>query len=163
MLTSLMEAGGPHSDHQDKLMLFGRLVGSWTVKSYWYDQQKVTSEAEGEWHFAWILGGRGVQDILFRKDSPLDTYGTTLRCYDSKNDVWQVSWMQPSGGEFVHLLGRQDGPDIVQQGEGAVQERLERWRFTDIMNDSFLWWGEVSFDKGKTWTLEQKMEANRMV
>ncbi len=99
--------------------------------------------------------------MLFASDAPAHRYGTTLRCYDAARDVWHVSWMIPGGGEFVNLVGRQIGDRIVQEGAGPDPGRLERWTFSDITPHAFIWRGEVSFDRGKTWSLEQEMRAAR--
>ncbi len=157
----LIAASGPLAEHAEKLMLYGQFVGAWEVEATWYGQNGRTRTGRGEWHFAWILGGRGVQDVLFGAGASPDRYGTTLRCYDPSLDAWHISWMQPQGGEFVHLLGRQAGEDIVQEGSGSDPARLERWSFTAITPASFLWKGEVSLDNGETWTLEQEMRAMR--
>ncbi len=142
--------------------LYSPLVGSWSIESTWYEKDGECRKKEGEWHFQWILGGRGIQDILFIKNAAPDQYGTTLRCYDPKSKVWYVSWMQPYSGEFVHLTGKKVGDSIVQEGQGSDPSRRERWTFRDIAADSFLWLGEVSFDAGKTWSLEQEMRGKRM-
>jgi hypothetical protein len=76
-------------------------------------------------------------------------------------DAWHIAWMQPASGEFVHLLGRKVGDWIVQEGIGSDHRRRERWSFTDITPNSFLWLGEVSLDDSVTWSLEQEMRAIR--
>ncbi len=96
-----------------------------------------------------------------RRERFAHQFGTTLRCYDPTQDAWHVTWMQPFGGEFVHLVGRKVGDRVVQEGAGSDPRRRERWSFTDIASGSFLWLGEVSFDDGTTWFLEQEMRANR--
>lgn len=158
----LIAAEGPYPELKDKLMLYGQLVGSWDIAGTWYEQDGKSRKRNGEWHFTWMLGGRGVQDVLFAVDAPRDQYGITIRCYDAEQDIWHVSWMQPFGGEFVHLVGRGVGDTILQEGQGSDPHRRERWTFRDITSTSFLWQGEVSFDEGGTWFLEQEMHANRM-
>jgi hypothetical protein len=157
----LLAAPGPYAEYAEKLMLYGQLVGSWEIEATWYDQTGGSRKGKGEWHFAWILGGRGIQDVLFASGSASDHFGTTLRCYDPGMDAWQVTWMQPYGGEFVHLIGRKVGDRIVQEGVGPDEQRRERWSFTEITPVSFVWLGEVSFDEGVTWFLEQEMRAIR--
>jgi len=157
----LIAASGPFDEYAGKMMLYGRFVGDWDIDAAWYEQGAVCKKLKGEWHFAWILGGRGVQDVLFVVDAPPHKFGTTLRCYDPTEDVWHISWMQPYGGEFVHMVGRQVGDRVVQETIPAEGQRRERWSFTDITPDSFLWLGEVSTDNGATWTLEQEMRTTR--
>lgn len=111
----LLAASGPYSDLAEKLMLYGQFVGSWDIEVTWYDLDGSSRVGKGEWHFSWILGGRGIQDVLFAQGAPPDHFGTTLRCYDAAADLWHVAWMQPHGGEYVHLLGRKVGDHIVQE------------------------------------------------
>jgi len=157
----LLAADGPYAEHADKLMLYGRLVGSWNVQSVNFNPDGTQTKRQGEWHFAWVLGGRGVQDVLFVSGTAACDYGTTLRCYDARIDAWRVSWMMPVHGEFVHMIGRQDGDRIVQVGFGSEPGHLERWIFSEITPDSFLWQGEVSRDEGRSYTLVQEMRAAR--
>ena len=63
---------------------------------------------------------------------------------------------------YVHLLGKNVGDRIVQEGAGTDPERRERWCFTEITPSSFLWLGETTFDGGATWILQQEMRAARM-
>ncbi|MGH2871311.1 MAG: hypothetical protein ACRDL5_02500 [Solirubrobacteraceae bacterium] len=155
-------AARPTPELAEKLMLYGRFVGSWRIESVNYDEHgQRRRERTGEWHFAWILGGRGVQDVLYAAGSPPEDFGTTLRCYDHLKDVWHVSWMQPADGEFVHLIGRETNGQIVQIGTGPDPSRQERWTFSEITANSFVWQGEVSRDGGQTWRLMQEMQATR--
>ena len=126
----LLAADGPFSEHADKLMLYGQFVGSWDIHSTNFNTDGTRTERQGEWHFAWVLGGRGVQDVLFAVGAPAHKYGTTLRCYDETAEVWRVAWMAPGGGEFANLIGRRIGDRIVQEGTGPDLRRLERWTFS---------------------------------
>jgi hypothetical protein len=159
----LLAAFGPFDAYANKVMLYGQFVGFWDVYSTNFNPDGTRTERQGEWHFAWILGGRGVQDVLFASGAPPFQYGTTLRCYDAEHDVWRVSWMAPGSKEFVNLVGRPDRDRIIQDGAGPDSSRLERWIFLDITATTFTWRGEVSFDQGRTWLLEQEMQAVRHV
>jgi hypothetical protein len=156
-----LAASGPAAGLEEKLMLYGRLVGSWDVVSRDLGGDGEWHERRGEWHFAWVLGGRGVQDVLYAEGSTLDRFGTTLRCYDEEADVWHVAWMQPATGEFLELVGRAEGDRIVQVGRGTRAGQVERWTFSEISPESFLWQGEVSDDEGASWRLVQEMRATR--
>jgi hypothetical protein len=158
---SLLAAEGPIEELADKLMLFGRFVGAWEVELTNVAPDGTRSEQVGEWHFAWALGGRGIQDVLFEKGAPPDRRGTTLRAYDDRIDAWHVTWVGPVWHEFVNLVARAEGDRIVLEGTGTDPAELKRWSFNEIKDDSFLWRGEVSLDGGETWTLEQEMRARR--
>lgn len=158
---NLLPASGPYLDYAEKLMLYGQFVGAWDVDVIRYKKGRVISKGKGKWVFNWILGGRGIQDVLYAANAAPDQYGTTLRCYDSIQDAWHITWMQPSSGEFVNLLGRRIADRIVQEGIGTDLLRRERWSFTQITPNSFVWLGEVSADRGATWVLEEEMRAVR--
>ncbi len=159
-LMSLLSADGPAEGLADKLMLFGRFVGAWDVVSTSFQPDGTRREQLGEWHFAWVLGGRAIQDVLFEQGSP-ERAGTTIRAYDDRTDSWHVSWLGPVWHEYVHLVARAVGDRIVLEGSGADPTRRVRWSFNEITEDSFLWRGEASLDEGKTWTLEQEIGARR--
>jgi hypothetical protein len=158
---SHLAARGPAEGLADKLMLFGRFVGSWEVESTRFRPDGTRQERAGEWHFAWVLGGRAIQDVLFEKGASPDRYGTTIRAYDDRTGVWHVSWMAPAWHEYVHLVARAVGDRIVLEGMSPDPTRRERWSFNEITEDSFLWRGEASFDDGETWALEQEIRARR--
>ncbi len=135
-MIELLAADGPDPRLREALMTYGQFVGSWSVRNRELGKDGGWVEQRGEWHFGWVLGGRGVQDVLFPRDAPAER-GTTLRAYDEHEDVWHIAWMAPFWGEFAHQVGRRVGDDIVQEGGGR------RWTFSDITADSFRWTGET--------------------
>lgn len=157
----LLSADGPYVENAGKLMTYGQFVGSWDVEATWYDREGGERHAKGEWHFAWVLGGLGIQDILFAVGAEPHDYGTSLRCYDAAADVWHVVWMQPHGSEFVYLTGRHAGDRIVQEVVSSDPARRERWVFTDVTPNTFRWLDEVSLDDGATWFLQHEMRCTR--
>ena len=66
----LLVASGPFVEHAEKLMLYGQFVGSWDVEGIWHGRGGERRKGQGEWHFSWILGGRGIQDVLFGTGAP---------------------------------------------------------------------------------------------
>jgi hypothetical protein len=158
-----LAAAGPASEFVEKLMVFGQFVGSWDVVNVNIDEQdgRRLDEHRCEWHFSWVLCGRGVQDVLYAVDWSPDRFGSTFRCYDPKADVWRCTWMIPAGDEFVNIVGREVDGRIELIGQGPDTDRIERWTFSDITNDFFFWQGEVSRDGGETWRLIKEMQAKR--
>lgn len=144
--------GAPVPD--DPLRLFGRFVGSWDVES--------SLVGPGEWHFAWILGGTAIQDVISPVGAPPEQQGMTVRAYDPASGLWHAFYTCPRDGEFVLLTGRAEGDRIVQLGHDLRDRgRRLRWSFSAIEPASFRWTGEVSTDGGATWRLTHEMRAKR--
>ena len=136
---SLLAADGPFDDDH---RLYEPLIGSWDVELVAYDADGQPGERVlGEWHFGWVLGGRGVQDALFADGAAPDERGTTLRVREADGDAWHIVYMQPHTGEFVTLVGRADGRAIVQEGDGP--DGREVWTFSDITDTTFTWRCEI--------------------
>jgi hypothetical protein len=163
-LIEALHAGGPAPEHRDKLMLFGRFVGSWAIRWSGASGQ----QAIGELHFGWVLGGRAVQDTWIvpgrgqpgAGEPPLAFHGTTVRFYDPVIDAWRSTWVEPVNHRVRRFIGRTDGDDIVLLSD--EDEPQLRWRFTDIRPDSFTWIGESSRDGGATWNADEQMHATRI-
>ncbi len=137
------------------------LMGSWDVRSRSFGRDGTIEEVEGEWNFSWILGGWGVQDVLFMKGAPVSERGTSIRCYDREARLWRVVWLMPKGDEFVTLHANSDAGEIVQEGDSMDGESRQRWIISEIQATSFLWRGESSTDGGVSWQLDQEMRATR--
>src|SRR5262245_66503407 len=54
---------GPDEELAGELELFGQFVGSWDVSVTNYDRDGSATTIPAEWHFAWALGGRAIQDV----------------------------------------------------------------------------------------------------
>lgn len=164
-----LAAPGPHPEHADALMLFGRLVGSWDVDARFFDRAgSVTRETTAEWHFGWVLEGRGIQDVLIsprldernRPGAPAGEYGTTVRLYDPRIDAWHVTWNAPVFGANVRLTAREVDGEAVLEGRGP-NGNAYRWVFSDVTETTFLWRGYESDDEGRSWWLDEEMRATR--
>jgi hypothetical protein len=164
-------AEGPAADRAGKMDLYGRFVGSWDLDVMQLRDDGSKRERKGEWHFGWALEGRAIQDVWIvpprgewrRGDAAanVNSYGTTLRIYDPRIDAWQIQWTDPVTLNFLSMIGRGQGEDIVQLGtrpDGAPV----RWSFSKITPDSFLWRGEVSADQGASWRLQVEFTARRI-
>ncbi len=164
-------ADGPAADRAGKMDLYGRFVGSWELDVAQYAKDGSARRREGEWHFGWALEGRAVQDVWIvpprgeRRHgdaaASVNSYGTTLRVYDPRIDAWQIQWTDPVTQNFLKMIGRGQGDDIVQLGTGP-DGNLIRWSFSEITPDSFRWRGEISADEGATWRLNVEFTASRV-
>jgi hypothetical protein len=158
-----LAAPGPFARDRDELMLYGRLIGAWDIDWAAFDEDgKAAERRVGEWHFAWVLGGRGVQDVIWTAGAPAEEDGTTLRCWDAQVAAWRVVFMSPGDGQFVTLIGRAEGDRIVQEIiDRPPDAAAERWTFSVITDAGFLWQAETSSDGGRTWAVTHEMRASR--
>lgn len=159
---------GPAAELGDASETYGRFVGSWEIRVVDYDDVGKKREQLGEWHFAWVLEGRAINDIFIvprrdLRDSASvagNRYGSTLRMYDAAADAWRVSWRNPVTGARDELIGQRVGDKVVQEGIDGDGNKF-RWIFDHIKDDSFYWYGERSYDGGISWRLEVEFFATR--
>jgi hypothetical protein len=149
--------------------LYGWLVGAWAVRVVDYPRPGERREGSGEWHFAWVLEGRAVQDVWVcppRADrtphtpKPGNRYGTSVRMYHPTEGRWHVVWVNPVSGAINRLVARKVGADIFQEGQDDEGNAM-RWVFTDITPQSARWYAERSTDGGASWTLEAEFFLTR--
>jgi uncharacterized protein len=152
---------------QDRI--YDALIGSWNVRAYDAQSDGSRQETEGEWHFAYALEGRAVQDVWIapvrtqRSASTPRTfnrYGTTVRFYEPATRTWRLVWINPVSGALQTLVGRTTADGIVQEGADADGTRI-RWCFRELTAHSFHWTGERSTDGGRTWHLDAEFFGRR--
>jgi hypothetical protein len=163
-------ADGPAADRAGKMELYGRFVGSWDLDVTQIADDGSQRRRPGEWHFGWALEGRAIQDVwivpprgeLRHGDAAanVNSYGTTLRIYDPVIDAWRIQWSDPVTLNFLHMIGRGEGDDIVQLGSRPDGKPI-RWSFSEITPTSFRWRGEISDDAGASWRLNVEFLARR--
>lgn len=169
-MLSVLRAEGPAADRADRMMLYGRFVGSWEGRVVVHRADGGRREESCEVHFGWVLEGRAVQDVWIapaRKDrqdpgrpGKNDLYGTTLRVYDPESDLWQITWINPITQACDRMTGREAGGDIVQ--EYRENGMLCQWSFTEITADSFHWIARTSEDEGRTWIVRCEFFLRRV-
>lgn len=165
-MLELLSAELADADPDPRLMEFGRFVGSWDLDAAFFDDDGAPEPTSAEWHFAWILGGRALQDVLvfpaLGSGELLATHriGTSIRFFDGEADFWRVVWINPATGTMYKLSGGVDGDRIVLDGDPHDGEPTQ-WIFDDITDSSFVWRGFVSDDERGTWRLVQEMRAER--
>jgi hypothetical protein len=170
-----LAAEGPAADRAGRMDLYGWLIGSWDLDVTRFLPDGSKRQRKGEWHFGWILEGRAIQDVwivpprgeLRRGDATanINSYGTTLRIYDPRIDAWQIQWIDPVTQNFLAMVGRKQGDDIVQLGKNADGCAI-RWSFSQITPNSFRWCGETAREKdaagGESWRLDVEFLARRV-
>jgi hypothetical protein len=133
-----LHTDGPAADRSDRMNLYGRFIGDWTIDGTVHLADGTFLKGAGEIHFGWVLQGRAIQDVWI---FPGAFFGSTLRVYDPGLDAWHILWSDPVKNYFTRQIGRARGPDIEQNGVNEQGEPI-RWSFTDITPDAFRWIGE---------------------
>lgn len=148
-----------------ELSLFAPFLGDWAVRN----RSRASDddpwiESERGWAFRSILGGRAIQDVIWRESEQGDRLagGTSLRFLDPATGGWHVHWFAPAAPELCTLRARADGDGIELTGR-QLDGRAIRWRFSGIRPDAFSWDGWCSDDDGASWWHEQHMDAERTV
>jgi hypothetical protein len=161
-----LRAGQPHRPCQEQLMLFGQFVGVWDMNVEYYDRSGArTYQGRWEWSFAWILGGRAIQDVIVRLnpagrgEAERVPGGTTLRYCDPGTGRWTVYYLGTTTGATVLLHGGAVGDTIVLEGPDPDGTK-NRWIFSDVRAESFTWTGVESED-GTAWWQNQRMLGRR--
>jgi uncharacterized protein len=167
-----LTSGGPSAELGDLAHDFGWLVGGWAAEVRDSDEDGRVRVGEGEWWFAWVLEGRAIQDVWIspsrgkRIASGVDPavasnrYGTTVRWFDRRAELWRIVWVNPVTGVTNALAGKREGGRITLLGED--QGRPFRWRFDDIRPDSFVWRGETQDQQGR-WRVGAEFRLRRIV
>ena len=165
-----LTAPGPSPGDGRNGDLYDGLIGDWDAEVVDRLPDGTERRQSAEMHFVRVLEGRAVQDLWIvpairergstKKPEKGNRYGTTLRVYDAKLDVWRVTWWNPVTGAENHLVGRRVGSQIVQTGSDG-DGRLIRWVFDHVGPDTFHWKGERSEDGGQTWVCDTEFSARR--
>jgi hypothetical protein len=162
-----LHASGPFPDYAEKLDPFGQLVGAWDIEDVHFHPDGTPRVVHvGEWLFGWVLEGRAVQDVIIsppRREGAGESryeYGTTIRLYDPSADVWHVTFVAPVNGAVFQLEARAESDGIVLTGT-SPDGTLNRWVFSDMSEDAFIWRGYESADEGRSWFLEEEIRARR--
>jgi hypothetical protein len=103
ILASVLASNGPHPELPFDQQIFRPFIGSWDLVVTWYEADGTVRRREnGEWHFAWALEGRAVQDVWIvppraerQGRSDLYEYGTSLRFFDPELSAWRSTWIGP--------------------------------------------------------------------
>jgi hypothetical protein len=167
-VAEIIGAPGPNPEHREELMLFGQFVGSWHIESTQFAPDGRSHTMRGEWHFFWALEGRAIQDVILtpprgERDPTrwqMGDYQTAVRFYRPTEGTWDVTAISPIYNQVHRLVARQVGDRIVLDGI-RPDGKPQRWSFYDITPERCRWRGEVSFDGGATWFVDEEMTLIR--
>jgi hypothetical protein len=167
-MVEALAADGPHPDHAEKLMLFGRLVGSWDIRGQSFDPSgAVVREGTGEWHFGWILEGRGIEDVIIsppregrEAGQASKAYDAAVRIYDPAIDAWHVTVAAPVYGVALNLVAREHQEEIWIEGEGPGGVQI-RWTFSEFSPERVRWQGFVANEDRTSWTRDEEIILTR--
>ncbi len=158
---------GPHLALPEAQRIFAPFIGSWDLIVRWFDAQgERAREERGEWHFAWVLEGRAIQDVWIvpQRDEravrpEAGEYGTSLRFYDRDIDAWRSTWIGPFHRYLRRFAARRAGDEVVLETLEDEAPPPMRWIFFDIQADAFRWRNE-GLDNGR-WRVQQTFDATR--
>lgn len=164
-LLELLVADGPASDDSDRLMEFGRFVGSWELDVSYFGADGSEERTTAKWQWEWVLGGRAILDVLMLPTRPpappTDGYHTLLRVFDASQGRWKVVWIAPQHSIVYKLTGSftNDGGVVLLSDPG--EDEPSKWVFSEVTDDTFLWEGFTMDAPDNEWRLEQRMTARR--
>jgi hypothetical protein len=160
-----LQSNGPSVP--DHARIFAPFIGSWDLVVRWFDESGALVRTEaGEWHFSWVLEGRGIQDVWIvpprdnRGPGTVYEYGTSIRFHDPVLDAWRSVWIGPVQRAIRTFTARKLGPCVVLETTPDISPAL-RWSFHDIAADAFSWKNETRDAGG--WRTQQTFEARRRV
>jgi hypothetical protein len=119
-----LRAPGPSPELPPDECMYDWLIGSWNVRVVDHLDDGSKRESTGEWHFAYVLEGRAVQDVWIspprserRADTPKDCnrYGTSIRFFHPARRRWELTWINPVSGARDVLIARRQRNDISRK------------------------------------------------
>lgn len=129
---------------------FGKLIGSWQINYVEGDRARAI---RGEWHFAWVLEGMAVQDVIILPDYE---YGTSLRIFNPDTQAWDVAYGYT--GKIIRLEARKQGEKIVLTD---IDDEKRKWVFVKIEDHQFHWQNVTVKDDGE-WHVNAEIHAERI-
>ncbi len=140
---------------------FGKLVGSWDLD---YTDCNLACSVKGEWHFAWVLEGMAIQDVIIlpsrdtrtERPHPLTEYGTSLRIYNPDTHAWDVAYGYT--GRIMRLEARKENGMVVLTN---LEDPSRKWVFVEIGDDAFHW-QNVTVQEDGTWHINADIRARRV-
>ena len=129
------------------------VIGSWELDFVLRRGTDKEKHVRGEWHFARILDGLGIQDVFIcpargLRTKPTQEYGTTIRMYNPSTNKWDMVYT--CFENMSRFVGTKENGRVVLTN---IHSRRSRWVFTEISSDKFHWQNESTLKDGtiKIW------------
>lgn len=139
-----------NSDLPEEFDFFGRLIGSWKIK---YIESNTKVALDGEWHFARVLDGMAIQDVII---IPNYESGITLRVFNPNKKAWDVTYSYV--GRVMRLEANKQDDKIVLT---HIDNENRKWVFAKI-DDNYFRWLDVSRNDSGEWQVDFEIIAERM-
>lgn len=139
-----------NSDLPEEFDFFGRLIGNWKIK---YIESNTKVALEGEWHFARVLDGMAIQDVII---IPNYETGITVRVYNPNKKAWDVTYSFV--GRVIRLEANKQDDKIVLT---HIDNENRKWVFAKI-DDNYFRWLDVSRNDSGEWQIDFEIIAERM-
>ena len=129
------------------------VIGSWNLDFVFGRGTDKERHVKGEWHFARILDGLGIQDIFIcpareLRTKPTQEYGATIRMFNPSTNKWDMVYTCYK--TMSRFVGTKENGRIVLTN---IHSRRNRWVFTEISPEKFHWQNESTLRDGtvKIW------------
>lgn len=129
---------------------FSELIGSWRIE---YIDKKTDVALKGEWHFARVLDGMAIQDVIVIPDYE---QGITLRVFNPNKKAWDVTYSFV--GKVIRLVANKQYGKIVLDN---IDNENRKWVFVKIEDNNFRWL-DISRNHGGEWQVDFEIIAERM-
>lgn len=147
---ALISDSKKNTDLPKEYDFFGELIGSWKIQ---YIDKKTDVVLKGEWHFARVLDGMAIQDVII---IPSYESGITLRVFNPNKKAWDVTYSFV--GRVIRLEANKHDDKIVLS---HIDNEYRKWIFVKIEDDDFRWL-DVSRNDGGEWQVDFEIIAQRM-
>lgn len=148
----------PHPDAPVELQQFSFIIGNWECDGKSKQQDGSYTEWQATWKGYYNLDGFQIADdfIMTDADGKYTFFGTTYRGYNLAEKKWDIKWYNALQTKWIDIEGEFKNGEmhLLGRGSGAKGDFLTRIKFKEITANSFTWKNDISFDDGKTWTMD---------
>ena len=152
--------GRRHPDAPPQLEQFAFMIGEFDCVDRIRNQDGSWNEFPAIWNASYFLNGHGIQDQYWAP-----TFATSnIRIYDSKRDVWMVTFFKKPGyGTGVWEGHREDGAMVMRQESTRPDgtTTVSRLTFHHIDDEGFDWVAESLVGDTTTATWRSSCERRR--